>query len=65
MANEAIQLRKSARLFGNVLLIFCTVGMLLSVYALYVEIHAEGDSSFKAWCDINPKMSCSKVFTSK
>ena len=65
MANEVSQQRRYIRLLGKIIYIFCAIGILLSVYALYVEIHAEGDSNFKAWCDINSRMSCSKVFTSR
>ncbi|CAB4005818.1 Vitamin K epoxide reductase complex subunit 1 1 [Paramuricea clavata] len=43
----------------------CLLGIVLSVYALYVEVKKMQDKSFTAMCDINAKMSCSKVFSSK
>ena len=47
------------------ILLLCGLGLLLSVYAYYVEISKEKDSSFKAFCDISASVSCSKVFTSR
>lgn len=47
------------------LVISCLIGIILSTYALHVEIHAEHDNSYEALCDIHESMSCSKVFTSK
>lgn len=41
------------------------LGISLSAYAFYVETKAEGDNDYKALCDINEKMSCSKVFLSE
>ena len=41
------------------------IGILLSIYAYYVEFHKENDKDFIAACDISETMSCSKVFTSK
>ncbi|XP_065055149.1 vitamin K epoxide reductase complex subunit 1-like protein 1 [Rhopilema esculentum] len=51
----------------NALLRFttCIIGVILSLYALHVEIAKEKDADFKAMCDISEKMSCSKVFNSK
>ena len=49
----------------KVQLCFCVVGILVSAYAYYVETSKEKDDSFQALCDINAKVSCSKVFTSK
>ncbi|XP_078508622.1 vitamin K epoxide reductase complex subunit 1 [Lissotriton helveticus] len=46
-------------------LLLCTVGIVLSVYAYHVETSKEGDASYRAMCDINPSISCSKVFTSR
>lgn len=37
----------------------------LSVYTVYVESRAEEDKNYEALCDINPKISCTKVFTSE
>ncbi|XP_028396501.1 vitamin K epoxide reductase complex subunit 1-like [Dendronephthya gigantea] len=43
----------------------CLLGIVLSIYALYVEVKKMQDKSFVALCDIHSKMSCSKVFSSK
>ena len=43
----------------------CLLGIVLSIYALYVEVKKMQDKSFTAMCDFNAKMSCSKVFSSK
>ena len=43
----------------------CLVGIALSVYALHVELSKAHNKEYKALCDINEHMSCSKVFTSK
>eukprot|EP00164_Ancoracysta_twista_P004597 GFYU01006208.1.p1 GENE.GFYU01006208.1~~GFYU01006208.1.p1 ORF type:complete len:169 (-),score=41.24 GFYU01006208.1:176-631(-) len=43
----------------------CAMGMVLSAYALYVEIKLSQDKNFVALCDISEWMSCSKVFSSK
>ncbi|XP_047124320.1 vitamin K epoxide reductase complex subunit 1-like protein 1 [Hydra vulgaris] len=41
------------------------LGVLISLYTLYVEIHALADKNYKAMCDINENVSCTKVFLSK
>jgi vitamin-K-epoxide reductase (warfarin-sensitive) len=38
---------------------------MLSIYSVYVEIRAEEDESYEALCDINSRISCTRVFTSK
>ncbi|XP_048848175.1 vitamin K epoxide reductase complex subunit 1 [Brienomyrus brachyistius] len=43
----------------------CTLGMLLSVYALHVELSRERDPGYRAMCDLGASVSCSKVFTSR
>ncbi|XP_061716049.1 vitamin K epoxide reductase complex subunit 1-like protein 1 isoform X2 [Cydia pomonella] len=40
------------------------VGILISTYALFVEMTAEADPEYKAYCDLAEKASCSKVLTS-
>ena len=46
-------------------LIFNTLGLLLSIYAYYVEEKYEKDSNYKPICDIDPdRISCTKVLTS-
>ncbi|KAF6023079.1 VKORC1L1 [Bugula neritina] len=46
-------------------IVFACIGILVSCYAYYVETTKEIDTSYVALCDINPSVSCSKVFTSK
>ncbi|XP_025089274.1 vitamin K epoxide reductase complex subunit 1-like [Pomacea canaliculata] len=43
----------------------CTLGIVVSVYALYVEIIAERVEGYTALCDIGHRMSCSRVLTSR
>ncbi|XP_026492406.1 vitamin K epoxide reductase complex subunit 1-like protein 1 [Vanessa tameamea] len=43
----------------------CLLGILISTYALYVEMAAEMKPGYKALCDISEHASCSKVLTSK
>ena len=49
---------------GLTLVALSAIGILLSVYALYVERKAKADIKYKAVCDISDKMSCSTVFRS-
>lgn len=55
-----------ALLFSNDLdhALFCGFGILVSVYALYVEIRKHKDSRYRAACDFGENMSCSRVLTS-
>lgn len=41
------------------------IGLVLSIYTIHVEIQAHADKSYKAMCDINEHVSCTKVFMSK
>lgn len=41
------------------------IGLILSVYTIFVEVSAHSDKSYKAMCDISESVSCSKVFLSK
>ncbi|XP_072014419.1 vitamin K epoxide reductase complex subunit 1-like protein 1 isoform X1 [Amphiura filiformis] len=45
--------------------ILCILGILLSLYAYYVETTKEVNPGYQAFCDIGQSISCSKVFTSK
>jgi vitamin-K-epoxide reductase (warfarin-sensitive) len=49
----------------NWLSAWCVLGAVLSLYTLYVELQLESNRNFKALCDINSWVSCSKVFMSK
>jgi uncharacterized membrane protein len=41
------------------------MGLSLSLYTLYVEMKSQNDSKYRAFCDINEHISCSKAFNSK
>ena len=43
----------------------CVLGLLVSFYALWVEVQHYKDSSYQAYCDLGAYLSCSKVLTSK
>uniref|UniRef100_A0A665UNB6 vitamin-K-epoxide reductase (warfarin-sensitive) n=1 Tax=Echeneis naucrates TaxID=173247 RepID=A0A665UNB6_ECHNA len=43
----------------------CVFGLMLSVYALHVELSRESDPDYRAMCDLGESVSCSKVFTSR
>uniref|UniRef100_A0A8C4ZBV4 vitamin-K-epoxide reductase (warfarin-sensitive) n=1 Tax=Gadus morhua TaxID=8049 RepID=A0A8C4ZBV4_GADMO len=43
----------------------CVFGILLSVYALHVELSKESNPDYRAVCDLGESVSCSKVFTSR
>ena len=44
--------------------VWCLLGLILSIYATYVEIKLLGDKNYKAFCDLAPKLSCTAVFSS-
>eukprot|EP01127_Copromyxa_protea_P015156 TRINITY_DN4316_c0_g1_i2.p1 TRINITY_DN4316_c0_g1~~TRINITY_DN4316_c0_g1_i2.p1 ORF type:complete len:187 (-),score=19.05 TRINITY_DN4316_c0_g1_i2:23-583(-) len=44
--------------------LWALVGVLVSLYSIYVELHASQEDDFVAFCDITPSVSCSKVLTS-
>ena len=46
-------------------LILCALGMVLSIYSVYVEVLVERMPGYQALCDISPTMSCSRVFSSR
>ncbi|XP_071389684.1 vitamin K epoxide reductase complex subunit 1 [Centroberyx affinis] len=43
----------------------CVFGLILSVYALHVELSRERNPEYRAMCDLGESVSCSKVFTSR
>lgn len=51
--------------FNNTLRTLLTcIGLAVSLYILYVEKKHISDASYKPYCDINEKTSCTKVFSS-
>lgn len=42
-----------------------TCGLLLSVYALYIEIRKHKDHKYVAMCDLSESVSCSRILTSR
>lgn len=50
---------------SNIGLIICIVGLLISMYAIYVEYKSEMVENYEATCDINESISCSSVFKSE
>lgn len=45
--------------------LLCVLGLVLSVYALHVELSRERNPDYRAMCDLAESVSCSKVFTSR
>ncbi|XP_062859513.1 vitamin K epoxide reductase complex subunit 1 [Trichomycterus rosablanca] len=45
--------------------LLCSAGLILSLYALHVELSKENNPSYRAMCDLAESVSCSKVFTSR
>ncbi|XP_053197276.1 vitamin K epoxide reductase complex subunit 1 [Scomber japonicus] len=43
----------------------CALGLVLSVYALHVELSHERNPEYRAMCDLGESVSCSKVFSSR
>ena len=48
----------------NWILVLSLLGAVASVYAFYLERKVSKNSKYKAVCDINDKMSCTKAFSS-
>ncbi|XP_019619480.1 PREDICTED: vitamin K epoxide reductase complex subunit 1-like protein 1 [Branchiostoma belcheri] len=42
----------------------CVVGIILSIYALHVELEKEKNKSYVALCDFSDRVSCTKAFSS-
>lgn len=45
--------------------IVCLLAISLSGYSVYVKKQAHQDENYRALCDVNAKVSCTKVFTSE
>ncbi|MDD9953106.1 MAG: hypothetical protein OXR66_02115 [Candidatus Woesearchaeota archaeon] len=46
------------------LIVLATLGILISIYALYVEKHANA-KDYRAFCDVHDNISCTRSLTSK
>ena len=46
-------------------LLLCLLGILVSMFAFYVEKSKERNSDYRAICDISESASCSAVFASR
>ncbi|TWW81337.1 vitamin K epoxide reductase complex subunit 1 [Takifugu flavidus] len=49
----------------KVRIFLCVFGLVLSVYALHVELSRERNPDYRAMCDLGESVSCSKVFSSR
>lgn len=47
------------------IIFIAVLGLLLSIYAYIIERKLEANKKYKAICDINDKISCSRAFESK
>ena len=65
MATERSLLKSQARSIQMFTFLVGFMGILLSIYAYYVETKAEREKGYKALCDFSATISCSKVFTSR
>ncbi|XP_046811122.1 vitamin K epoxide reductase complex subunit 1 [Lucilia cuprina] len=50
---------------NNKLRLWCILGLILSLYATYVEIKLLLNKDYRALCDLAPKLSCTAVFNSQ
>lgn len=48
-----------------VIQVLAVFGLIVSLYALYVEWRYTRIRNFKPWCDISEKISCTKVLSSR
>ena len=45
--------------------IACVAGLLISIYALWIEVQVYTHSNYLALCDLHQYISCSRVLTSR
>lgn len=63
--SQDASIKKSLKLNSLISFLVSSFGLLLSLYALYVEVKMESDSRYKPLCDLGPKISCSAAFLTK
>lgn len=51
--------------YNRAITVTSVFGVLISTYALYVEMAVEARPGYKALCDLSERASCSRVLTSK
>jgi len=49
---------------SNILIILSLLGLIISVYALYVETRIKRNASYKPMCDLGNNVSCTRNFRS-
>lgn len=47
------------------IIFYSLIGMGISAYSIYVKVQSEMDPKYEAMCDMNEKVSCTKVFNSE
>ena len=52
-------------IFYMIIIILAILGLILSIYILQVELNLKKNKKYKSICDINKRISCSKVVLSK
>lgn len=55
----------SVPIINRAIVFTCFIGVALSCYAYYVELSVQSDKDYVAMCDIDEKISCTKVFHSE
>lgn len=55
----------SLSVYRQIVILCSLIGMSLSLYAFYIETRKSTDPTYRAACDINESMSCSRVLSSR